>query len=144
MLHIMQNSVNERIKVLRNVLGISQQDLANAIETTVTSISRIEQGHSEPRTSTLQKIAKQYNVSMNWLLKGEGEMLLPGVSIKEEPIENWKDEAYQLQNKYIQQLESQVEFLKTIVQKVVGTSPNFPNGIGFALGSNPVNIVSAA
>ncbi len=141
----MEYAVNERIAQLRKQLKLSQNEFARKLEMTAPAISRIENKEVSPQQKTISAIARVFNVSLEWLNDGTGEMLFPSENFHYSgKTENWKDEAYQLQNKYISQLESQVEFLKGIVQKVVGTSPNFHDGIVSALGIFPGNTVSAA
>ena len=130
---------------MRTSLAISQAELANAIGTTVTSISRIEKGHAEPRNSTVQKIAKTYNASLEWLLKGTGEMMLSGklLDVDFSHQMNWTEEAFTTQKQYINTLEKEVEWLRGLVTKLTG-SVNFPNGIDTAgMFLNPVNSVRA-
>lgn len=65
------NSKNEifaqRLKELRNDKNLTQQDLADAGGTTKTTISAYEAGNTTPNCEILSKIAKAYNVSMDWL-----------------------------------------------------------------------------
>ena len=139
----MELTVNERVKLLRTSLAISQAELANAIGTTVTSISRIEKGHAEPRNSTVQKIAKTYNASLDWLLKGTGEMLLPGPQEIQNSNESvsWKDEAFAQLKNHNETLKQEIEWLKNLVNKMANV--NFREGIGLVGIKNLVNTVSA-
>lgn len=144
LLIIMESTVGQRVRDLRDSQKLTQTEFGAKIKNTFATISRIENGTVLPRNSTLLEMCRVFGVDKEWLINGVGEMSFPGKSEDAENPGNWKEEAYQLQEKYIKQLESQVEFLKGIVQKVVGTSPNFPNGIVSALGVFPVNTVSAA
>lgn len=137
----MEVTLNERVRLLRNNLAISQQEFSHAIGTTPTTLSRIEQGHAIPRKSTIQNICKAYNISIEWLLHGKGEMLLPGRTINPEQV-NWKDEAYSALKNHNEDLKKEIEWLRSILSKTVGV--NFLDGIGSALGVFPVSTVSAA
>lgn len=139
----MEVTLNERVRLLRNNLAISQQEFSHTIKTTPTTLSRIEQGHAVPRKSTIQNICKAYNVSLEWLLHGTGEMLLPGATtnVISDPV-NWKEEAYSALKNHNEDLKKEVEWLRGLLNKTVGV--NFPNGIVSALGVFPGNTVSAA
>ena len=51
------SSITDVVRGLRGRAGISQAELARRIGTTQSAVSRWENGHDEPRWSTLQQIA---------------------------------------------------------------------------------------
>lgn len=67
--------LSERIKFVREKLGISQSVLAKelGLESPM-AISSYESGKTEPDISKLIKLSKMANVTLDWLLTGEGEM----------------------------------------------------------------------
>lgn len=71
----MVNYLGGRIKQIRKMLDLNQEDFAVKLgfETPV-AISYYENNKRTPDVSTLVKIAKLGNVSLDWLLTGEGEM----------------------------------------------------------------------
>ena len=79
----MSDDVNDRIKQVRTVLNISQRDFAKRIYISQTLLGNIELGNRNVNERTIQLISTAFNVSKNWLLTGEGEMLTsPFVDIK--------------------------------------------------------------
>ncbi len=56
--------IGERIKQLRMEKGISQQQLAAALDYEKSNMSRLESGRINPRIATLQKVANVLNVSL--------------------------------------------------------------------------------
>lgn len=58
----------DRIRELRNLLGLSQEQLAEELEVSVKSIQRYETGKSRPDTYTLVKLATYFEVSADYLL----------------------------------------------------------------------------
>lgn len=142
----MESSVNERVKLLRSFLNITQNEFANKIDSTLVTISRIENGSNEPRKSTLLTICRVFNVNQDWLLNGKGEMMLPGSEDQSSKVEptNWKEEAYLQLKNHNETLKQEVEWLKNLVSKMAGTV-NFPNGIDLVgILQNPINTVRAA
>ncbi len=70
----MENSVNQRYKTLRSHLGLSQTELAEQLKITQAAISAFEKGRSGISPDILKKTSDTFNVNMNWLLNGQGEM----------------------------------------------------------------------
>jgi transcriptional regulator with XRE-family HTH domain len=57
-----------RIKMLRRVNNISQEELAKAIGLSNVSISDYEHGKSDPNIKTLKKLSKYFGVSIDYLI----------------------------------------------------------------------------
>lgn len=60
-----------RIKEVREELKLDQAEFAREIGSTQANISNAERGRNASE-DLLKKIAKRYNISLNWLLNGEG------------------------------------------------------------------------
>ena len=58
----------DRLKSLRNEKGLSQKELANALNLTQRKISYLETGQLEPDLSTLWKISSYFEVSCDYLI----------------------------------------------------------------------------
>ncbi|MBO4825994.1 MAG: cupin domain-containing protein [Prevotella sp.] len=63
--------IGERLKGLRDVLDIPAEEVAELCGITKEQYLRMEEGESELSVANLQKIAKQYGVSLDVLLFGE-------------------------------------------------------------------------
>ena len=61
-------SFNERLASLRKNIGLSQQDLAEAIDVSIDSIRRWEARKQEPLLSDLKQLAKVLGVTINELI----------------------------------------------------------------------------
>ena len=68
--------MDERIKKLRKILGITQQELANRIGIKRNTIATYESGRNEPIDAVISLICREFNVNEHWLRTGEGEMFL--------------------------------------------------------------------
>lgn len=68
--------VGENIKKMRQLAGMSQQNLADETGTHKDSISGIERGERKPRPSTLRKLAKGLEVEVSDILTGNFDALL--------------------------------------------------------------------
>lgn len=68
------NSINDRIFILRNELGLSMEKFGLGIGVTKSSINKLEKGDNNPSERTLKLICSAYNVNYYWLTKGLGEM----------------------------------------------------------------------
>ncbi|HOJ84026.1 MAG TPA: helix-turn-helix transcriptional regulator [Bacillota bacterium] len=58
----MSQRLGLRIKALRRLKRVTQQELAGMIEISVTSLSHIERGRKVPSPQLLEKIARQLDV----------------------------------------------------------------------------------
>lgn len=68
---------NERVKAVRQALGLSQQEFGSRIGIKISAMSYLESGKSRLTESNAILICKEFNVSREWLLNGAGEMFLP-------------------------------------------------------------------
>ncbi|MEF3047222.1 helix-turn-helix domain-containing protein [Pseudotabrizicola sp. L79] len=65
----------DRLAGAREAAGLTQDQLAKRLGVRVTSIRAWEDDSSEPRANRLQMMAGMLNVSLRWLLTGEGDGL---------------------------------------------------------------------
>lgn len=72
--------VGERIVAVRRFLKLSQKDFAKALNVTQATISRTETNVHSPDLSFINSISQIYNVSLDWLCNGEGDMFTPSIS----------------------------------------------------------------
>ncbi|MEY9980210.1 helix-turn-helix domain-containing protein [Lysinibacillus sp. RC79] len=63
--------INERIKDLRKSLNLNQATFANSIGISQAALSDLEKGKSKPSIETLIAISEHFNVSIDWIVKGE-------------------------------------------------------------------------
>ena len=69
--------MNERLKRLRKILGLSQEEMGKKIGVGKTSVSKLESGENNPSDRTVLLICATFNVNETWLRTGEGEMFKP-------------------------------------------------------------------
>lgn len=70
-------TIGERIQVLMKSMGLKQWEFADKFGVSKNSVIRYKTDERDPDAGFLRKLADQ-NVNINWLLKGEGPMLIPG------------------------------------------------------------------
>jgi transcriptional regulator with XRE-family HTH domain len=63
----------DRLVGAREALGLSQRDLAHRLGVRTETLKGWEEDRTEPRSNRLQILAGILNVSIRWLLTGEGE-----------------------------------------------------------------------
>ena len=66
--------LSERVKALREALNLSQRQFAKKIFVSQTLINEIEQDKRKIQLRVLHLMAHQFNVNMEWLRSGAGEM----------------------------------------------------------------------
>jgi transcriptional regulator with XRE-family HTH domain len=75
----------ERIKEIRWILKLNQQQMADKLGLTQSAISAVEKNLNGLSNDNLVKLLTEYNINLNWLLGGEGEMF--NSSEKEENLD---------------------------------------------------------
>ena len=66
----------ERIKDVRNSLGITLEKFGEKLGVTKTAISRIEKGERSLTEQMTKSICREFSVDYMWLTTGEGEMFV--------------------------------------------------------------------
>lgn len=69
--------MNERLKEVRKVLGLTQMEFGDKIRLKGNTIAQYELGRNAPPESAIELICREYNVNEQWLRTGEGEMFVP-------------------------------------------------------------------
>lgn len=68
--------ISVRLKYLRHILDISQQDFANSLGISRGNIAAYEVGKNNPSQSVISLICKTYDVNKDWLRFGTGEIFI--------------------------------------------------------------------
>lgn len=68
--------MEERIKELRKVLGLTQQKFADSLGVKRNTIAQYESGRNAPIDAVLSLICREFGVNEQWLRTGEGEMFV--------------------------------------------------------------------
>lgn len=66
--------MNERIKRIRKLSNLTQQEFADKIKVKRNTVATYEMGRSIPSDSAIALICREFNVNENWLRNGEGPM----------------------------------------------------------------------
>lgn len=77
--------MNTRVKHIRKLLNLSQEEFASRLGITAAGISRIESGKRNLTEQMLIHICKEFNVNEEWLRYGKGEIFkqFPNTVMKE-------------------------------------------------------------
>jgi len=70
----LKDNINQRIKDVRKVLGLTQQDFANDLKISQSHAGAIELGSRKIPERIIKMISFTYKVNENWLKTGKGEM----------------------------------------------------------------------
>lgn len=68
-------TINDRFKIARETLKLSQRDVAEQIGIGATAISRIESGGNNPAERTIKLFCSKLGISEDWLRTGSGPMM---------------------------------------------------------------------
>ncbi|MEL6914267.1 MAG: helix-turn-helix transcriptional regulator [Pseudomonadota bacterium] len=73
-------TLGDRITGAREAAGLSEEKLAERLGIKLRSLKDWEDDLAEPRANKVQMLAGVLNVSLRWLLTGQGDDLLPGAA----------------------------------------------------------------
>lgn len=88
-----------RLRIARENLNLTQQELADAIDINKSMISAYENGATDPRMSILPPLADKLRVSINWLTSGENVISLGADQKKAQQIKDYIDFLEHKENK---------------------------------------------
>ena len=66
--------IKDRLKEIRSFLKVSQREFSRQIFISQSLYADIELGNVEPKERFLRLISSQFNVNLNWIKTGEGQM----------------------------------------------------------------------
>ena len=66
-------NIGERVKHVRKLHKLNQQEFSKAINISQGRLSETEKNICKPSADTLISLATGFNVNLNWLILGEGE-----------------------------------------------------------------------
>ncbi len=75
--------IGYKIRKVREVLKLTNSQLADHIGHARSSFCRYEQGKTPPRLTTLYRLGEKYNVSLDWLIRDKGEMFYKKKEVSE-------------------------------------------------------------
>jgi len=67
---------NERVKEIRNSLGLTMERFGERLGIKKAAISKIEKGENSLTEQNLKSICREFSVDYIWLTTGEGEMFV--------------------------------------------------------------------
>lgn len=83
--------MNERLKLLRNTLGITLEEFGKRVGVTRSAIGRIEKGERKVTEQMALSICREFHVNYFWLTEGKGDMFTgTPQSIVDEIAEDYK------------------------------------------------------
>ncbi len=68
--------LNERVKELRDFLGLTMEKFGERVGVKKSAINKIEKGNNSVTDQMIKSICREFGVSEEWLRTGEGEMFV--------------------------------------------------------------------
>lgn len=99
-----------RIKEIREKFFKTQANMAAILGVSRQAVNEYERGNNIIPTKALILLSSKYNININWLLTGQGNMLLSD----DDKVNN--NELIQQQQDKIKELQAQVDLLKELLQ----------------------------
>ncbi len=105
--------VNERVRLLRKMLGLSQKEFAQRLGKSLRAIQKWEAKERNIPDSALRLISQTFGVSYEWLKEGKGEIW----EKKEEPPEWLKEFMKEASDEDIEIVRALIEMLKEVPEE---------------------------
>ena len=106
--------IKDRLKEFRKRLGLKQRDVAERLEVSVGLIGAWECGSDTIPKTRIYQLCNEYNVSRDWLERGEGDMFV------EPETPSFEDEMYEM---YKQLKPAQKEVWKSLAELILNGKP---------------------
>jgi transcriptional regulator with XRE-family HTH domain len=119
-----KSTIGERIRALRSHYNLGVKEFASRCNLSHVAIFQIENGRTaKPHRSSIQRIARIFGSSTDWILYGKDVMLPNGTrDIDKEGEAHWKEEAYQELRSRNVILEREVERLWSMLNLITSKS----------------------
>lgn len=76
----MRLEIGKRFRLIRERIGITQAELGEKLGILSQHVSKYERGETVPTWENLIKLTDSYDVNINWLLTGKGNMFLSPIT----------------------------------------------------------------
>lgn len=106
----------DRVAAAREARGMTQDILAPRLGVALRTVERWENDIAEPRANKLQMLAGMLDVSMSWLLTGEGSGVVPGEDADHPDVSALRDEVAGVRAEFLKLAER----LGTLEERVAG------------------------
>jgi transcriptional regulator with XRE-family HTH domain len=89
------SSFSERLKQVRVALQLTQTEIAESIGVSQQAWTHYEKERRYPYLQQLTQLVLKYNINLNWLLTGEGEMFIGESLAKNNTTHSQDDSSYE-------------------------------------------------
>ncbi len=114
--------MNERLRKVREIIGISQEEFGKRIGAARNTIANYELGRRVPSNTTIMAICNEFNLSYLWLTEGIGDIFTTTPeSVVEELAEDYKlDEMdKKIIEKYLELSAEQRDVIKSYLKSIL-------------------------
>ena len=113
--------MNERLKELRDILELSQEEFGKRIGSARNTIANYEIGRRTPSNAVILSICREFRVNYYWLTEGVGEMFInTPQSVIDEIAEDYDldDDDKKILEKYLSLSPEQRQVLKNYLKNL--------------------------
>jgi transcriptional regulator with XRE-family HTH domain len=73
--------IGKRLKEVRKALKLTLKEISGKTGLSKSGVSYIESGRNKPSALYMLELSKQFNVNINWVLTGKGNMFQPDIEL---------------------------------------------------------------
>jgi len=116
----LKKEIGCRMQQLRKTIGFTQDKMTTYFDIGRANYSRIERGDIFPNPRLMYSLKKEFNVSLDWVITGEGDMFLPEDA--EETRGHWDFGSH---NREIKDLLYHMKHIPMVLHQVLGFFLNY-------------------
>lgn len=124
--------IHERFKHAREILSLSQQDMAEIVGISQNAISKIESGiRKKPNAAYIDELVQNQGISYEWLMNGTGKIKNKDKSIDENSKSSNETKVIELLEKILKKEEENGKLMKQLLDsfpKTLSIIENLTNG----------------
>ncbi len=123
-------TLGNRLKLIRKNLEFTQKEFANVINVPFTAISKYERDEIKPSSIILERIHNKFNININWLITGEGDMFITTKSKSEYTVNGKKviyDSDLQFIIDYLKKHPKEIRSIAELIRKKLSLKKDLDN-----------------
>ena len=124
-------TIGQRVRMVRKSKNMNQTEFASILKCSIGSVSFYESGNIALSTDILEILKNEFQVNLNWLITGEGEMFLSS-EVKKEPASPAQDSEFSRLKQAYEVLEGKYTSLLKIYDVTVELLDSYREKIGLS------------
>jgi transcriptional regulator with XRE-family HTH domain len=111
---------NDRLRQAREAMGITQREMAARLSISPPSYNHIEKSETAAFSDSLMSLITELGISLDWIITGRGEMLLPQTPTPTTPDEPEPEALMEEMEERVRRIKIDVSDIEDTLKKMLG------------------------